>query len=167
MLEKSEGTIRNEQSRDTGNFGHKTRNETNKRRRRKENVIQITCQWTNIKIYKIIINRSQSIKPRISYNVENFFFLKCMTTMPGWIYIYSFLFSVHLIKCKAKKKKHHAVETFQKSNILNDIEQLLEHTQVSKQSIGFKWRNRGCIVRFLRLLSLLYTDDNIIFIIFY
>jgi hypothetical protein len=66
--------------------------------------------------------------PGISYNVENFFFLKCMTTMPGWIYIYSFLFSVHLIKCKAKKKKHHAVETFQKSNILNDIEQLFEHT---------------------------------------
>ena len=35
VLEKSEGTIKNEQSRDTGNIKHKTRMETNKRRRRK------------------------------------------------------------------------------------------------------------------------------------
>jgi len=36
------------------------------------------------------------------------------------------------------KKKYHTVGTIPKSNILNDLEQLLEHTQVSKHSIGFK-----------------------------
>jgi hypothetical protein len=33
------------------------------------------------------------------------FSLKCMTATQGWIYIYSFLFSVHLIKCKTKNIK--------------------------------------------------------------
>jgi hypothetical protein len=44
------------------------------------------------------------------------------------------------------------VGTISKSNILNDIEQLLEHTEVSKHSIGFKWRNRGCIVCFYKTI---------------
>ena len=35
VLEKSEGTIKNELSRDTGNIGHKTRNGDKKRRRTK------------------------------------------------------------------------------------------------------------------------------------
>ena len=37
MLEKSEGTIKNEQSRDTGNAGHKTRNEE-KQKKEENNV---------------------------------------------------------------------------------------------------------------------------------
>ena len=98
----------------------------------------------NIKIYDIIINTSQSIKSRISYNDENYFPWNAWLLRQGE-YIYSFLFSVSL----------------KNSNILNDLEQLLDHTQVSKHSVGFKWRNRGCIIRFyktiilsIRLLSL-------------
>jgi hypothetical protein len=44
--------------------------------------------------------------------------------------------------------------------ILNDLEQLLEHAQVRKHSIGFKWRNRGCIVCYLiwrKILCLPYA----------
>ena len=67
--------------------------------------------------------------------LRKLFSLKCMTTTPIE-YIYTFSFSVHLIKCKTKK--YHSVGTIPKSNILNDLEQLLEHTQVSKHSIGFK-----------------------------
>jgi hypothetical protein len=37
-----------------------------------------------------------------------------------------------------EKKNHGTVGTIPKSNILNDLEQLLEHTQVNKHSIGFK-----------------------------
>ena len=68
--------------------------------------------------------------------LRKLFFLKCMTTTPGCIYIYSFLFSVYLTKWR--KKNHRTVGTIPKSNILNDLDQLLEHTQVSKHSIGFK-----------------------------
>jgi hypothetical protein len=35
VLEKSEGTIKNEQSRDTGNAGHKTRNEEKQMKKKK------------------------------------------------------------------------------------------------------------------------------------
>ena len=66
--------------------------------------------------------------------LRKLFFLKCMTTTPGCIYIYSFLFSVYLIKWRKKN----TVGTIPKSNILQDLEQFLEHTQVSKHSIGFK-----------------------------
>ena len=82
--------------------------------------------------------------------LRKLFFLKCMTTTPGCIYIYSFLFSVYLTKWR--KKNHRTVGTIPKSNILNDLDQLLEHTQVSKHSIGFKWRNRGCIVYFYKTI---------------
>jgi hypothetical protein len=58
--------------------------------------------------------------------LRTLFSLKCMTTRLGCIYIYSFLFSVHLIKCKTKK--YHTVGTILISHILNDLEQLLEHT---------------------------------------
>jgi hypothetical protein len=37
-----------------------------------------------------------------------------------------------------EKKNNRTVEKIPKSNILNDLEQLIEHTQVSKHSIGFK-----------------------------
>jgi hypothetical protein len=82
--------------------------------------------------------------------LRKLFSLKCMTTTSGGIYIYSFLFSILLIKWKTKK--YHTVGTILKSNILNDLEQLLEHTQVSKHSIGFKWRSRGCIVCFYKTI---------------
>ena len=77
--------------------------------------------------------------------LRKLFSLKCMTTTPGWIYLlFLILFSLN----KLKNQKYHTVRTIPKSNILNDLEQLLELTQVSKHSIGFKWRNRGCIVCF-------------------
>jgi hypothetical protein len=82
--------------------------------------------------------------------LRKLFSLKCMTTTPGCIYIYSFLFSIHSIKWKTKK--YHTVGTILKSNILNDLEQLLEHIQVSKHSTGFKWRNRGGIVCFYKTI---------------
>ena len=47
--------------------------ETNKRRR---TTCDIDYSEINIKIYDIIINVSQSIKSRISYNVENIIFLE-------------------------------------------------------------------------------------------
>jgi len=75
--------------------------------------------------------------------------LKCMTTTPGWIYL---LFLIFFSLNKLKNQKYHTVRTIPKSNILNDLEQLLELTQVSKHSIGFKWRNRGCIVRFYKTI---------------
>jgi hypothetical protein len=37
-----------------------------------------------------------------------------------------------------EKKNHRTVGTIPKSNILQDLEQFLEHTPVSKHSIGFK-----------------------------
>jgi len=36
VLEKSEGTIKNEQSRDTGNIGHKTRNGDKQKKKKKK-----------------------------------------------------------------------------------------------------------------------------------
>ena len=75
MLEKSEGTIKNEQSRDTGNIGPKTRNE-DKQKKKKNMWYWLHVSEINIKIYDIIINTSQSIKLRISYNVEKIIFLE-------------------------------------------------------------------------------------------
>jgi hypothetical protein len=37
-----------------------------------------------------------------------------------------------------KSKTNTTIGAIPKSNILNDLEKLLEHTQVSKHSIGFK-----------------------------
>jgi hypothetical protein len=56
---------------------------------------------------------SHSIKSRILYNVENNFFLEMHDCYARGIYIYSFLFPVHLIKCKTKK--YHTVGTIAKS----------------------------------------------------
>jgi hypothetical protein len=50
------------------------------------------------------------------------------------IFTLSYSFSLN----KLKNQKYHTVRTIPKSNILNDLEQLLEVTQVSKHSIGFK-----------------------------
>ena len=57
VLEKSEGTIKNEQSRDTGNIGHKTRNEE-KQKKKKTMWYRLHVSEINIKIYDIIINTS-------------------------------------------------------------------------------------------------------------
>jgi hypothetical protein len=81
--------------------------------------------------------------------LRKLFSLKCMTTTPGWIYL---LFLILCSLNKLKNQKYHTVRTIPKSNILNDLEQLLEVTQVSKHSIGFKWRNRGCIVCFYKTI---------------
>ena len=71
--------------------------QTNKRRRR------IKCK-INIKIYVIIINTSQSIKSRISYNVENIIFLE-MHDYYVRQYIY-FLFLILYLLNKMKNKKN-------------------------------------------------------------
>ena len=76
MLEKSKGTIKNEQSRDTGNIGHKTRNGDKQKKKEKNMWYRLHVSEINIKIYDIIINTSQSIKSRISYNVEKIIFLE-------------------------------------------------------------------------------------------
>jgi hypothetical protein len=75
VLEKSEVTIKNEQSGDTGNIGHKTRN-GDKQKKKKNMWYRLHVSEINIKIYDIIISTSQSIKSRISYNVEKIIFLE-------------------------------------------------------------------------------------------
>jgi len=128
VLEKSKGTIKNEQSRDTCNIGHKTWNRDKQKKKKKKMWYRLPVSEINIKIYGIIINTSQSIKSRISYNVEQIIFLEmhdyydrvyiylgvihnCQTfsrvckkhTFPDrqlWMTPYSFLFSFHLIKWK-------------------------------------------------------------------
>jgi hypothetical protein len=56
----------------------------------------------NIKIYDIIINTSQSIKSRISYNVEKIIFLEMHDYYASvWIYLLFFiLFSLNKMKNK-------------------------------------------------------------------
>ena len=53
------------------------------------------------------------------------------------VYIY-LLFLILCLLNKMEKKNHRTVGTIPKSNILQDLEQFLEHTPVSKHSIGFK-----------------------------
>ena len=77
VLEKSEVTIKNEQSGDKSNIGHKTRNRDKQKKKKKKNMWYILhVSEINIKIYDIIISTSQSIKSRISYNVEKIIFLE-------------------------------------------------------------------------------------------
>ena len=87
MLEKSEGTIKNEQSRDTGNIGPKTENGEKPKKKKKKLWYRLHCSEININIYDIIINTSQSKKSRISYNVENIIFLE-MHDYQARVYIY-------------------------------------------------------------------------------
>ena len=48
------------------------------------------------------------------------------------------LFLILYLLNKMKSKTNTTIGAIPKSNILNDLEKLLEHTQVSKHSIGFK-----------------------------
>jgi hypothetical protein len=76
-----------------------------------------------------------------TYNAASISSLESNGMFTYYYYARVYIYLLFLILCllnKMEKKNHRTVGTIPKSNILNDLEQLIEHTQVSKHSIGFK-----------------------------
>ena len=107
-----------------------------------------------------IILRLRASSQEFHIMLRTLFSLKCMTTTSGWIYIYSFLFSVHLIKCKKKRMPH--CRNNSKIKYLKWLRTALR-AYIVNIPLDSSDEIEAVLHVCIRLLSLLYTDDNIIF----